>query len=265
MIVRKILEYTEECTTEKYILIADKYDEGWELDREEMHKLVDIIERSLEAEKKSTMFNPTGTVLFSGVKSQINSEFIDAETGDLVLNPYLKIDKDEDNAEECPDKIEPPEIITETDYAIWSGDFTATVTAERTCDEINALDLKLEKPKEDPESYEYLTKSEDKSKETNKANFRMPKKGKNPARDFTKYIGMFIAGINQKEIIDAVATECEVTEATATNYYYSRIKPKAEKEIQESKVFIVDEDEPEPGKFFSRSERERIQKEVGIK
>ena len=235
MIVRKILEYSEECTTEKFVLIADKYDEGWELDREEMQKLVDLIERSLEAEKKP-MFKPSETILLTNDCLKISRDFIDAESGEVVHNPYLKIDKDEDNAEECPDKIEPPEAF------------------------IPSFDTEYY-----PESYENLTKSEDKSKETNKANFRMPKKGRNPARDFTKYIGMFIAGINQKEIIDAVTTECEVTEATATNYYYSRIKPKAEKEIQESKVFIVDEDEPEPGKFFSKSERERIQKQVGLK
>ena len=48
MIIKRIIQYSENGIEERYHLICHEKDEGWELTREEMEKLKNVTERSLE-------------------------------------------------------------------------------------------------------------------------------------------------------------------------------------------------------------------------
>lgn len=95
-------------------------------------------------------------------------------------------------------------------------------------------------------------------------NYDFPKKNRVP-RDYTKYIQMYIGGAEQKVIEETLVEDFGITPSTATQSYYSKVRPRALKQIEAEKVIIIDEDKPAPGKFFTDAERARIQKAVGIR
>jgi len=184
-----------------------------------------------------------------------------------VLDIYPR-PEEEDQADECPDYIEPPTRIEATDYGTPGGDMTVTVTAEKQGEDLKVIDMTVELP-EVTESYENLTKSEEKSQETQK-------------KDFSRYIQMFKDHVDAKEIQLEMIGDWGISESTANNYYYMKVKKVAEAEIEAEKKVLEKElekklekkvqvippatfEKPKNGKYFSDEDRERIQKKVGIK
>ena len=166
-----------------------------------------------------------------------------------ALDLYPRPEED-DQGEECPDYIEPPTRI-EVQPGQWVPTSLKPIASEVT------------------ESYENLTESEEKSQETQK-------------KDFTRYIQMFKDHVDGKEIQLEMIDDWGISESTANNYYYMKVKKVAEGEIEadkkalekeiekklEKKVQVIPPatfEKPKNGKFFSDEDRERIQKKVGIK
>jgi len=268
MIIQKILEYTEQETKEIYRLIIDKFDEGWELTRQEMERLVDLIERSLENDKRPT-FKTSGTVLLSGDNVKINRELVNSLTGESVTEPYHQHDKDD--SEDYPD---------EHSAAICEDAACSLVIEEESPPAVSkSMGAGLIEKEPEVESYENPTKSVGKSKERKKP-------GRKTNRDYSKYIGMFVAGYTKNQIIQDMVADWGITEGSANSYYFSKVKPEGElkqaeakdrtneKEKKkladhlEKKIQVIPPatfEKPKDGKFFSDKDRERIQKQVGIK
>lgn len=155
--------------------------------------------------------------------------------------------------------VKAAEKITSTDYGKPGGDMTAIATAEKTSDGLNVIEVKIEEPIEP----ERLVKPKEVEKEREQ-NYNFTKRKTDP-RDFTKYVQMYKDGADQKEIIENLAEGFGIAQSTATQIYYSKVRPRALKQIESEKVVILDEDKPSPGKYFTDSERERIQKNLGLK
>ncbi|GEM_PF-2586105 len=184
IIIKKILEITETETTETFQLICHEKDEGWELTREEMEKLRTMTERSLED--------------FYGRRER---ETVPAELYDDLYRKYnlaclkIKAEFHDDQAEECPDFIEPPE---------------STETVEKVQNEVENVPKPAEKEQ----------------KEVKKAQ-------KRAGRDFSKYADMEISGVDQKTIRETIKVDFQISNLTADNYYYTKVRPLAQKKKNE--------------------------------
>ena len=180
IIIKKILEVTETQTTESFQLICHEKDEGWELTREEMEKLRVMTERSLED--------------FYGrrEKETVPAELYDDLYRKYTLACYQLEDKykpeEVDQAEECPDFIEPPE---------------STETVENVQKEVEIEPKQAEKVQ----------------KEGKKAQ-------KRAVRDFSKYIKMANNECSRRMILDAMIKDFGIAESTAVNYYHTTIRTK---------------------------------------
>ena len=181
MIIKKIIDYTENgISEEKYLLIMEEKNEGWELSREEMEKLRAMTERSLED--------------FYGRRERetVPADMYDDLYRKYTLACYQLEDKyrpeEVDQAEECPDFIEPPEI---------------TETVENVQKEAEI----------EPKQAEKVQKEGKKTQ-------------KKAVRDFSKYIEMANNQCSRRMILDAMIKDFGVSESTAVTYYHTKIRTK---------------------------------------
>ena len=170
-----------------------------------------------------------------------------------------------------------PEIVRPSPF------YTIVGIEEETSPEIvcenGACRLVLEEEEPEVESYENLTDSEDKSEERKKP-------GRKTNRDFSKYIGMYGAGGSKRDIVQQIVKDWAVTESTANNYYFTKVKPEGElKQAEEKdranekekkkladhlekKIQVIPPtvyNKPDNGKCFSDEDRENLQKKFGLK
>jgi hypothetical protein len=248
MIIRKITDYSEEGMKTAYHILSDERKEGWEMEREELLQLIDLARKAL------------GTTL--SVTVDIDKEKLISE-----LKERLSQDMEaEDENEECPDFIEPSEADSSSIAFGVDTDFEPLI--------VNA-----ETPEEVTESSENPTISDEKSQET-------PQKvQKTEPRDFSKYTDMALKGIIPKMIIASMAQDMEISTATATTYWYSKVKPLAaakdeqdrlraieaeKKQLEKSlekKIQVIPASESEDmykRKTWTPEQRERIRKAAGV-
>ena len=180
IIIKKILEITETEAKEVFQLICHEKDEGWELTREEMEKLKNMTERSLED--------------FYGrrEKETVPAELYDDLYRKYTLACYQLEDKyrpvEVDQAEECPDFIEPPE---------------STEIVKNAQKEV-----------------------ENEPKQAEKVQKEGKKTQKRAVRDFSKYIEMANNECSRRMILDAMIKDFGVSESTAVTYYHTKIRTK---------------------------------------
>lgn len=270
MIIRKIIEVTETQTKETFHLICHEKDEGWELTREEMEKLKDMAERSLEGFYSRREKEAVPAELYDDLYRKYNLACFQLKQATAKSSENLT--NEVDQAEECPDYIEPPapEVVCENGV----------------CQLVLPEDEEVpETPSEVTESPENLTKSEEKKPESEE------KPQKSEPRDFSRYVEMDINGYASKAIMGAMAEDMGLSNATANNYFYTKVRPVAAKQKEdaeqarlraieaekkqlerklEKKIQVIPPAEPksskpEKGKYFSDEERLRIQKKLGLK
>ena len=285
MIIRKITEVTETETTETFQLICHEKDEGWELTREEMEKLRVMTERSLEGfhiRRQNELLRELSNLNdeFQSKAGQIDklSEFIltnipgEPSRNEGAVDTAIRLLKERQNpdqAEECPDYIEPPapEVVCE------NGVCHLVLPEEEEISEPAA---------EVTETSENLTKTEEKEQEPE----RKVKKGE--PGDFSKYVDLVLSGVNIKQITEEMSQDMGIAIATATAYMYSKVRPLAAKKEEQDKLRAIEAEKkqlekkiekkiqvipptetggikPEKGKYFSDEERLRIQKKLGLK
>lgn len=264
MIIRKITDYSEDGMKTTYHILSVERNEGWEMEHEELLQLIDLARKAL------------GITL--SVTVDIDKEKLISELKERLSQDMEAEEDTEDESEECPDSIEPPEIITATDYGTPDGDMTVAVTAETQGENLKIIGMEVEPP-EVTESSENLTISYEKSQET-------PQKAqKAEPRDFSKYVDMALKGIIPKMIIASMAQDMEISTATATTYWYSKVKPLAtakdeqdrlraieaeKKQLEKSlekKIQVIPSSEPEDmhkRKTWTPEQRERIRKAAGV-
>lgn len=282
MIIRKITEVTETQTTETFQLICHEKDEGWELTREEMEKLRAMTEKSLEGfhiRRQNELLRELSNLNeeFQSKAGQIDklSEFIltsipgEPSRNEGAVDTAIRLLKERQNpdqAEECPDYIEPPapEVVCENGV----------------CHLVLPEEKEIPKPAaEVTESSENLTKSEEKEQEPER------KVKKRELRDFSKYVKMLQNGDSNRKIILQMTTDMGITASTANVYFYDKVKPLLhEKEEQEQlreiedekkqlekklekKIQVIPATEPEnPRKrrSFTEEEKERIRRAAGV-
>lgn len=274
MIIRKIIEVTETETTESFQLICDEKDEGWELTREEMEKLRDMTERSLEGfhiRRQNELLRELSNLNeeFQSKAGQIDklSEFIltniqgEPSRNEGAVDTAIRLLKERqtpDQAEECPDYIEPqaPEVVCE------NGVCHLVLPEEEEMPEPAA---------EVTESSENLTKSQEKVQESEE------KPQKSEPRDFSRYIQMFKDHVDGKEIQLEMIDDWGISESTANNYYYTKVKKAAETEIEveekqlekklDKKIQVIpasEPDNPRKRRSFTEEEKERIRRAAGV-
>lgn len=151
---------------------------------------------------------------------------------------------EDDQAEECPDYIEPPAV---------SKSMGAGLEPEVIC-ENGACTLAL------PEEEE-VTESPPEVKEKPKKPKKAQKAAKGKQHNWQKYIDMGNEGASKDEIRDVIMVDKGCRASVAGIYYARYILPN----IKLVKVETVEEKKPEPGKFFTDEERLRIQKKLGLK
>lgn len=163
---------------------------------------------------------------------------------------------EEDQAEECPEYIEPP-------------------APEMIC-ENGACRLVID---EIPETEEKVQITEEKPQEPEKKVQIPAKKVQIPEeKDFSPYVKMHRDKMVPRIIQERMAEELGVTRSTANNYYYSKVKKLAEAEIEKEKKALEKKltgevkvippavyEKPKDGKCFTDEDRERLQKLTGVK
>lgn len=268
MIIRKITEVTETQTIETFQLICHEKDEGWELTREEMEKLRDMTERSLEGFHNRREKETVPVELYDDLYRKYNLACfqLDEAKGkfyeDLTEEAKCRVcgctwnnacqggcywvEEDlcsacvekADDEKECPDYIEPPapEVVCENEV----------------CHLVLPEEEEIPKPAaEVTESSENLTKSEEKKQE----------EAKNKQKDWQKYIDMGNSGAGKDEIKQALMADKDCRASVAGIYYARYILP----HVNPVKVLEPVDTTPEPGKYFTEEERLRIQKKLGLK
>lgn len=260
MIIRKIIEVTETDTTESFQLICHEKDEGWELTREEMEKLRVMTERSLEDFYGRREKETVPAELYDDLYRKYNLACFQLDEAKGKF--YEDLTNEVDQAEECPDYIEPP--------------------APKVVCENGVCQLVLPEEEETPEpaaevteTSENLTKSQEKVQESEE------KPQKSEPRDFSRYIQMFKDHVDGKEIQLEMIDDWGISESTANNYYYTKVKKAAETEIEdekkslerelekklEKKIQVIPASEPvNPRKrrSFTEEEKERIRRAAGV-
>lgn len=207
MIIKKIIDYTENgMSEEKYLLLIEEKDEGWELTREEMEKLRSMTERSLEdfyGRRENELIEELSNLYgeYQSTAAQIDklSDFIltsipgEPSRNEGAVDTVIRLLKEKleiapEFFYECPDFIEPPE---------------STETVKNV-------------PKE----------AENEPKQAEKVQKEGKKAQKRAVRDFSKYIEMANKQCSRRMILDAMIKDFGVSESTAVTYYHTKIRTK---------------------------------------
>jgi len=191
MKIRKITDYTEKgVIEEKFNLIIEEREEGWELDIKEMTALRELINVAV------------GSVPTIYIPETISDQFTkDFNRGIALLSLREEME-------------EPPEepVVSKS-----MGAGLIEKEPEIVC-ENGACRLVLED--EEPEVKE------------------RKKPGRKANRDFSKYISMYNSGVDQKEIRELMQEEMQISNLTADQYFYVKVKKaaKAKEVINEPQV-----------------------------
>ncbi|WP_312460918.1 hypothetical protein [Proteiniclasticum sp.] len=238
MIIRKITEVTETQTTEIFHLICHEKDEGWELTREEMEKLRAMTERSLEDFYGRREKETVPAELYDDLYRKYNLACFQLEDKYRPKESSENLPEEVDQAEECPDYIEPPapEVVCEN----------------------GVCQLVLPEEEEIPEPAAEVTET---SENLTKTVEKKQKEAKNKQRDWQKYIDMGNSGAGKDEIKKALIADKDCRASVAGIYYARHILP----HVNPVKMLAPVDTTPEPGKYFTEEERLRIQKKLGLK
>jgi len=221
MLIRKITEYQGVCKTEKILLICDDKDEGWEMTLEELATLRILIEKVLHIPNLWDRINDKDLEI-ARLGADVDrltrldaarSEMID-ERNDRILSLETELQKltsKRDHAAECPDFIEVPKVPESQENLVITE---VPIIAEKY----------TEVPEIVPETAE-----------------KVPKNAK---KDFSRYIQMAKDLVDPKEIQLEMIDDWGISESTALNYYYARVKHEAAEIIELEKKALEKKLEP---------------------
>lgn len=169
MIIKRIIEYSENGIEERYHLISSERDEGWDMSKEEFELMIGLGITAMDVVSDAVV----------KAKEAISS---------ILANFRKNMQLPEDQAEDCPDYIEPPE---------------STETVENVQKEV-----------------------ENEPKQAEKVQKEGKKTQKRAVRDFSKYIEMANNDCSRRMILDSMIKDFGVSESTAVTYYHTKIRTK---------------------------------------
>jgi len=253
MILKKMTEYNEQgIKDESFILIIEDRDEGWELSRKEMLKLQKLVEQSLKefAEKRETE-KINAPELYTGRTEEFKRSTTanwklcreEEKTLEFIADVEAAVDKygedvvfqqPEDQADECPEYIEPPasEATNKTGFYEIVG-IEEETTPEVICED-GACALVLEEVEIVPEKAENPPEIAEKVQKQDKKN--------QPEKDYASYVLMVKENKAPRFIRKAMVEDLGLTEGTAENYFYTRVKPEAMRQIKEEKDRAIEKE-----------------------
>lgn len=216
MKIRKIAEYTEKGTEEKFEIVWVKEEEGWELSGKEMKTLRELLNSAL------------GTAPIMYIPD------LGHESVALLRNSSLQVNRTPEES------IEVISLDPYVETPVISKSMGADLVPEVVC-ENGACRLVI------PEEEEAIEIPEEKKPEPVKKERKKP--GRKTNRDYSKYIVMKAEGHSTKEIARAMSDDFGVSIQSAENYYYAHVKNAVAPEqipavIEKEKKELLKEIEP---------------------